>query len=447
MTPVLLSNPGLPLAVYGNPGKRRKSKSRRKSNPRNKRRRSTSRRKNPVYLGSKAGMWATNPGLKRKLAKKFPGWKVTSIKVVKRKARKARKSSKARKAKSSSRRRTSSRRRARAVRRNPRKATMARTKSRRRRSNPTRSKRTGRFLSHRTKKFQGRRARRTVGRTYRRKGRTVVVTRAHVRRRAGRRVKNAAVKWSGKRGKISYRGYGYRKGRKGRRVVRFTNPKSRRSRRARRNPAMASSYIRGLTSAPSNVVGLFKGGNTVKKVAFTAGGAIGAYVAGGVVSRFVSPFLANVPGMSNPMIQRVVGAAFPYTIAFAAAKFVDLGKMKNHVLVGGALASILELLVPGQVASWIQRIPGLSAIPGVQGLAGLGGLSGPSDMLAGYVQAPSYAGVGQEMLAGYVQAPSYAGVGNGEALAGYVQAPSYAGVGNADYLETDNYLKSSYLNG
>lgn len=427
MTPVLLSNPGLPLAVYGNPGKRRKSKSR------------TARRKNPVYLGSKAGMWATNPGLKRKLAKKFPGWKVTSIKVVSGKVRKARN------AKKSSVRRKSSRRRVRAVRRNPRKATMARTKSRRRRSNPARSKRTGRFLSHRTKKFQGRRARRTVGRTYRRKGRTVVVTRAHVRRRAGRRVKNLAVKWSGKRGKISYRGYGYRKGRKGRRVVRFTNPK-RRS-KARRNPAMASSYIRGLTSAPSNVVGLFKGGNTVKKVAFTAGGAIGAYVAGGVVSRFVSPFLANVPGMSNPMIQRVVGAAFPYTIAFAAAKFVDLGKMKNHVLVGGALASILELLVPGQVASWIQRIPGLSAIPGVQGLAGLGGLSGPSDMLAGYVQAPSYAGVGQDMLAGYVQAPSYAGVGDGEALAGYVQAPSYAGVGNADYLETDNYLKSSYLNG
>jgi hypothetical protein len=413
MTPVLLSNPGLPLAVYGNPGKRRRSKA---------------RRKNPVFLGSKAGMWATNPGLKRKLAKKFPGWKVTSIKVVKSNPRK------------------SSRRRVKAARRNPRKAQMARTKSRRRRS-PARSTRTGRFLkrrnpklSRRTKRFQVSRAKRTVGRTYRRKGRTVVITRARVRRSKGRARKNLAVKWSGKRGKISYGGYGYRKGRRGRKKVYFTNPR-------RRNPAIVADYVGGLTSAPSNVMGLFKGGNTVKKVAFTAGGAIATYVGGGIASRAMAPLLANVPGMNNPMVQRVIGAAFPYTLAFVAAKVVNLGKMKNHVLLGGAVASILELLIPGQVAALIQRIPGLSSVPGVQGLAGLGGLNGPTDMLAGYVQAPSYAGVGEEMLAGYVQAPSYAGVGANDELAGYVQAPSYAGVGNADYLETDNYLKNSYLNG
>lgn len=411
MTPVLLSNPGLPLAVYGNPGRRVK------------RRRAHKRRKNPVSITSKAGMWATNPGLKKTIARRFPGWKIASVKVVNPKKS----------------RRKSSRRRARAVRRNPRKAPMA-TKSRRRRS-----KRTGRFISHRTKRFQRRRAKYTVGRTYRRKGAWARVTRAHVRRKAGRRIKNRAVKWSGRKGKIVYRGIGGRKGRKGVKRIMFTNPKRRRrARRTRRNPA---AYVRGLTSAPSNIMGLFKGKHVVKNVAFTAGGAISAYVAGGIVSRFVSPMLANIPFAGNPVAQRVIGAAFPYTIAFAATKLVNLGKMKNHVLLGGAAASIIELIMPGQVAAWIQRIPGISAIPGVQGLAGLGGLSGPTDMLAGYVQAPSYAGVGQEMLAGYVQAPSYAGVGDNDALAGYVQAPSYAGVGNADYLETDNYLKNSYLNG
>lgn len=400
MTPVLLSNPGLPLAVYGNPGRRRRSRG---------------RRRNPVFLGPKSGMWATNPVM-RSLHKRFRGWRVTSVKVVRRK---------------------SSRRRSRAVRRNPRKAPMAKVR---------RSKRTGRFISHRSRRFQRRRARYTVGRTYRRKGAWVKVQRAHVRRRRGRKIRNRAVKWSGRKGKIVYSGIGGRRGRKGIRRVRFTNPRRRRSRR--RNPAVSlRGYTRGLTTAPGQVFSTLKNFNLKKGLTLGAG-AVATYVAGGIVSRFASPYIAMIPVVgTNAMFQRVVGAAFPYTVAFLAAQAGFLGKYKHAALLGGAAASILEFIMPGRVAGWIQQIPGLSSVPGIQGLAGLGGLSGPSAELAGYVQAPSYAGVGQaDALAGYVQAPSYAGVGNADALAGYVQAPSYAGVGNADYLTTDDYVpKASYL--
>lgn len=417
MTPVLLSNPGLPLAIYGNPGPRR-GRGKRRS------------RRNPVFLGPKAGMWATNPGLKRALGKRFKGWRIASVKVVRSKRRKSRRS------------------RSRATRRNPRKAPMARTKSRRRRARVARSKRTGRFLSRRTRRFQRRRARYTVGRTYRRKGAWVKVQRAHVRRRKGRRVKNRAVKWSGRKGKILYSGIGGRKGRKGIRRMRFTNPRRRRG-RARRNPSLSlKGYLGGITGAPKDVLGNLKH-FTLKKGISLGLGTVATYVAGGIASRFASPYVAMIPVLgTNPLFQRVAGAAFPYTVAFIAAKAGFLGKYKSAALLGGAVASILEFIVPGQVASWVQRIPGLSAIPGIQGIAGLGGLSGSAAELAGYVQAPSYAGVGAaDALAGYVQAPSYAGVGQADALAGYVQAPSYAGVGNADYLTTDDYVpKASYLN-
>ena len=412
MTPVLLSNPGLPLAIYGNPGRRRRSRSRRR-NPVFLGPKAGMWATNPVFLGNKAGMWATNPRLKKSLAKRFPGWRVASVKVIK----------------------------SRSTRRNPRKATMARTKARR-------SKRTGRFVSRRTRRFQRRRARYTVGRTYRRKGAWVRVQRAHIRRRKGRKVKNRAVKWSGRKGKIVYRGIGGRRGRKGIRRVMFTNPRRRRG-RSRRNPgAFARRYIGGLTSAPGGVMSTFKNFNLKKGVSLGAG-AIATYVAGGIASRFASPYVAMIPVIgTNPLFQRVVGAAFPYTVAFVAAQAGFLGKYKHAALLGGAAASILEFIMPGQVAGWIQRIPGLSSVPGIQGLAGLGGLSGPANELAGYVQAPSYAGVGAaDALAGYVQAPSYAGVGQADALAGYVQAPSYAGVGNADYLVTDNYLEKNYLTG
>ncbi len=408
MTPVLLSNPGLPLAIYGNPGRRGRKGRRR--NPAFLGPRAGMWATNPVFLGNKAGMWATNPRLKKSLAKRFPGWRVTSVKVIK----------------------------SRSTRRNPRKATMAKVR---------RSKRTGRFISHRSRRFQRRRARYTVGRTYRRKGAWVRVQRAHVRRHKGRKIRNRAVKWSGRKGKIVYSGIGGRKGRKGIRRMRFTNPRRRRG-RSRRNPGtFARRYVGGLTSAPGDVLGTFKH-FTLKKGLTLGAGAVATYVAGGIASRFAAPYIAMVPVVgTNALFQRVAGAAFPYTVAFIAAQAGFLGKYKHAALLGGAAASILEFIMPGQVAAWIQKIPGLASVPGVQGLAGLGGLSGPANELAGYVQAPSYAGVGNsDALAGYVQAPSYAGVGQADALAGYVQAPSYAGVGNADYLTTDDYVpKSSYL--
>ena len=387
MTPVLLSNPGLPLAIYGNPGKRKRSRSR-------------SRRKNPVFLGPKAGMWATNPP-RRSLASRFPGWRIVSVRSIGKKTRK-----------------NPSRARAR---RRTRKNPMAKA---------VRSKRTGRFLSHRTKRFQGRRARYTVGRQYRSRKGWVRVFKAHIRKKAGKRRSHPAVKWSGRKGKIAYSGIGTRKGRKGIRAVRFTNPRGR-GRRSRRNPGVLKGYVSGLTGAPNDVMSTFKNFN-LKKGLTLAGGTVGAYVLGGIASTFVGPLLEKIPGFEAgklPLVKRVIGAAFPYTVAFVAAQAGLLGKYKSAALLGGAVASIVELLFPGKVGELIRRVPGLDRLPGISTISGLGGLDG------------SVAGI--DALAGYVQAPSYAGVGNDE-LAGYVQAPSYAGVGGLGYLN-DSDAMVSYL--
>jgi len=121
----------------------------------------------------------------------------------------------------------------------------------------------------------------------------------------------------------------------------------------------------------------------------------------------------------------VVGGLLPYTAAFAITKLVGkkLGSdVCSALMLGGALASVVELIRPGMVGDLLKKA-GLGQLPYAgPALAGLGALSGPvcglgyGDMLAGYVEAPSYAGT-----AGYVEAPSYAGT------AGYVEAPSYAG--------------------
>ena len=74
MSAVMMSNPGLPLAVYGNPGRRR------------------GHRRNPKfsYVARRSGRFTRSIGvdapnrraLKRKLALSMPGWSVSSIKVI-----------------------------------------------------------------------------------------------------------------------------------------------------------------------------------------------------------------------------------------------------------------------------------------------------------------------------------------------------------------------------
>lgn len=251
--------------------------------------------------------------------------------------------------------------------------------------------------------------------------------------------------FSGKVGnqRIRAKVYRHRRGKwRGSRKVYFTNPK-RRGRGRRRNPGIVADYAGGLMGAPKALMAL-KGGNMVKNVGFLAGGTVATYVAGGMVTRLVAPMLAKLPGigpvLASDMPKRILSGLMPYTIGFAASKFVKDAGMKSALLTGGAVAAILGVLAPKALDGVLAKI-GLSKLTGVSGIGtyqALAGYFGDDTLLAGYVTAPGYAGV-----QGYVNAPSYAGVGDNSPLAGYVNAQAYSGV--QGYLDA-GYLDRGYLN-
>lgn len=234
--------------------------------------------------------------------------------------------------------------------------------------------------------------------------------------------------------------------------------KSRRrsTRRYRRNPAarakaVGKNYVRGLTTAPQQVMALFKGKNKVKNITFAAVGTVASYLAGGFVATQAAPILARVPGVSNiianPMGQRVVGALFPYTIGFTASRFMK-GEAGKALHLGGAIAAIVEMINPGMVGRFFSRIPGINtavaAVPAVatSPVEGLQGYFGNDMMLAGYTNDMSYRGAGgYEMLPGYrgssvdgyETAEAYRGASMG-GLGEYKDAPAYAGTGEEDAL-------------
>jgi hypothetical protein len=240
------------------------------------------------------------------------------------------------------------------------------------------------------------------------------------------------IRWSGRRGHLT------------------TNPKGspmsrrrrhhRHHRHHRRNPGAIAGYVSAAKAAPGQVLGIFKGPNKIKHALYATGGAVGTYLLGGIVAaKLVAPLLSKVPVVggfvASPMGARIVGGLLPFTVGYVASKFVkgDIGKA---LLVGGAAASLVELVFPGKVGQLIARIPGVPMLAQAAPAVAAPAIKGPTSGLDGYVSAPSYAGVGDEdALAGYVSAPSYAGVGNEDALAGYVSAPSYAGVGDDSELD------------
>jgi hypothetical protein len=416
MAAVLLSNPGLPLAVLGNPRRRRsKRKNPMTRTPRFFLRRFKRGKRNPYETvmgytpGGKTFTKTVFAKSKADLADQLSGQDISAITHV-RKGGRAFKRRKTRKARRSYHKK---------ARRAHRKHSMSKKARRSRARRMARS-----ALSN------------LIGRVFKRKvrGKRYAVKILGRRTGRGKKRKVLAVRWSGKRGSKIFRAlsFGSRR-RKGTHVIGFTNPKRRkhRSRRTRRNPGIAADYLGGLTGAPSKVMGLFKGGNAVKNGLFAAGGAVGTFMLGGILSaKLVRPLLEKVaPGFAarvadpSTIEARVVGGLLPYTAAFAITKLVGkkLGSdVSSALLVGGAIASAIELIRPGMVGDLLKKV-GLGEMPGGTMLAGLGALSGPvcglgySDMLAGYVDAPSYAGTN-----GYVEAPAYAGT-NGlgsEQLAG-----------------------------
>jgi hypothetical protein len=234
----------------------------------------------------------------------------------------------------------------------------------------------------------------------------------------------------------------------------------RRSRRrvARRNPAIgkiASNYVGGLAKTPGNIMGIFKGRGAMKNGLFAAGGAVATYMLGGIAgAKLTGPLLGRLGVRPDGIVDKAVGVLLPYTIGYVGSRFVKSANTKKALLVGGGLASLIELIAPGKMRDIVGRIPGISALQ--SGAAGPGAAAmaqeaaaGPDQtqtegigqmMLAGYVDAPGYSGT-----AGYVDAPGYSGT------AGYVDAPSYAGTGEDMMLAGDlgsemlagNYLEES----
>lgn len=448
MAAVLLSNPGLPLAVLGNPRRRRsKRKNPMTRTPRFFLRRFKRGKRNPYVSASgytAGGAFVGKPAVygKTKTAAMqlaMAGLDASSSHTVK-------------KSGASIKRRRKHRKVHKKARRGHRKSTMSKKTRRSRARKMARS-----ALSN------------LIGRVFKRKvrGKRYAVKVLGRRTGRGKKRKMLAVRWSGKRGSKIFRALSFgSKRRKGTHVIGFTNPRRRkhRSRRtSRRNPGIAADYLGGLTGAPSKVMGLFKGGNAVKNGLFAAGGAVGTFMLGGILSaKLVRPLLEKVaPGFAarvadpSTIEARVVGGLLPYTAAFAITKLVGkkLGSdVSSALLIGGAVASAIELIRPGMVGDLLKKV-GLGEMPGGQMLAGLGALSGPvcglgySEMLAGYEIAPAYAGTN-----GYVEAANYSGTAG---INGYVDAAAYqgsvAGLGSEQlagtYLDdaSNNILENNWL--
>jgi hypothetical protein len=452
MAAVLLSNPGLPLAVLGNPRRRRsKRKNPMTRTPRFFLRRFKRGKRNP-YMGAVFGIPTEDQarvGKKNRTVVRWykkgrtiadvramyaarglhPPYIFESTGTRRRKARKARRSYHKK------------------ARRGHRKTTVSKKTRRSRARRMARS-----ALSH------------LIGKVFKRKvrGKRYAVKILGRRKGRGKKRKVLAVRWSGKRGSRIFHAlsFGSRR-RKGTHVIGFTNPRRRkhRSRRTRRNPGIAGEYVGGLTSAPSKIMGLFKGSGAVKNGLFAAGGAVGTFMIGGILSaKLVRPLLEKVaPALAarvadpSSIEARVVGGLLPYTAAFAITKLVGNklgGDISKALLLGGAVASAIELIRPGMVGDLLRKA-GLGEMPGGTMLAGLGALGGPvcglgySDMLAGYETAPAYSGT-----AGYVEAAAYSGT------AGYVEAAAYqgsAGMGSEQlagtYLDdaSNNILENNWL--
>lgn len=381
---VTMSNPGLPFAVIGNPGPRRRRRGHIRKNPMT----VSTRRRGRRRLSSK------------QLAALRKGWRALGI--IPGKKRRAR--------------------------RNPS------TKAKRRRAHKGGGTATGARKARRKRARRFMRARRMAARRFRRKLRGFKVT---VRRKAGRRKRNRAFSRkygirTSRKGTISFRA-----GRKRKLVA--TNPRRRRARRsgrAWRNPAISlRGWQAGLTGVVRNASGLLKGKDMVPNALFATAGMVGGIVGGSFVRGTVMGLIGQVaPNLAaNRLVQGVLGGLITYTGSYAIGVLAIKNERKRTAFVtGGAIAAVIGLVMPGAVNRLLTGIPVL----GPQ-LARLPGMNG----LGTYVSAPGYQGVGT-----YVEAPGYQGVGSDDAVAGigysqdalagelgaYVSAPSYQGVGMWD---------------
>ena len=217
-------------------------------------------------------------------------------------------------------------------------------------------------------------------------------------------------------------------------------------RRARRNPGIAAlgrEALSPFTGLPKDVPDMFKGKDMIKKVGVTAAGLVGTYMLGGIVAKAAGDIIAKLPESGGSM-KSIYGGLITYASGFGASMLLK-GEMRSSVRTGAALATIIEVLAPGQIQRVVDMIPGMKkAEAGTSGpvvaaaaqAAAEGATNGIGRaVLAGYVSAASYQG--SAGIRGYVEAPAYQGTN------GYVEAPAYSGTG--EDLLAGNYLEDSSL--
>lgn len=236
---------------------------------------------------------------------------------------------------------------------------------------------------------------------------------------------------------------------------RRTSRRKTNAKRTRRNPNVGRAYVTGLTGAPAKAMAIFQGPKAGRNAAFAFGGLAATYVVGGMIGEKVGEIVGRTPFGANIIGQRIIPALIPYTIGFAGSRMVKDRQIQTALMVGGGIASVIELLMPGQVGNLLSRVPGLNRLAG--------GAAGPvvaeviEDIEEGPVQ-QAQEGIGRVMLAGYVtdqayrgtgayvKAPGYSGTAGQPALAEYVQRPAYSGTeGLGQEMLAGNYLEDSNM--
>jgi hypothetical protein len=103
--------------------------------------------------------------------------------------------------------------------------------------------------------------------------------------------------------------------------------------------ATGRAYVSGLTGTPARVMNLFKGKNAAKNTLFAAGGLVGTYLIGGMVSGKLGELFSAIPGVRGNIVgERILPALVPYTIGFAGSRFIKDQNIKTALLVGGGVA-------------------------------------------------------------------------------------------------------------
>lgn len=190
----------------------------------------------------------------------------------------------------------------------------------------------------------------------------------------------------------------------------------------------AKSYVGSIRNLPKNVQSLLKGKDMLPNALYAAGGMLGGMVVGGMVRGTIMsalPASMATNRMIQGTLGALITYTGGYAVGQLAIKN---DRKRTAFLTGAAAAAVINLIAPGAISGMLTRLPiigpRLALMPGMNGYVSAPSYQG----VGAYVSAPSYQGVGSydnavagigysdDALAGelgaYVSAPSYQGVGD-----------------------------------